>query len=94
LVTLLRRTRLYIGGDTGPTQLAAAIGVPMVALFGPTDPWRNGPLAPDDIIIREDLDCDACKRNRCSRGPQPECMKRITPEIVIRAVKERLGGKT
>jgi heptosyltransferase-1 len=93
LVALLRRTRLYIGGDTGPTQLAAALGVPLVALFGPTDPWRNGPLAPDDIIIREDLDCDGCKRNRCSRGTRPECMQRITPEIVLRAVIERLGEK-
>jgi len=43
LIALLRRTTLLIGGDSGPTHLAAALGVPLVALFGPTDPARNGP---------------------------------------------------
>ena len=46
LVALLRRTDLFVGGDSGPTHLAAALAVPTVALFGPTDPARNGPWGP------------------------------------------------
>ena len=44
LIALTRRARLFIGGDTGPMHLAAALGVPVVAIFGPTDPARNGPF--------------------------------------------------
>jgi heptosyltransferase-1 len=43
LVALMRRTSLLVGGDSGPTHLAAALGIPLVALYGPTDPARNGP---------------------------------------------------
>lgn len=92
MIELFRRSRLYIGGDTGPTQLAAAMGVPMVALFGPTDPLRNGPFNPQDAVIREDLDCRKCSRNKCCEGKEPECMKRITPETVQRAIQDRLAS--
>lgn len=46
LIALLRRTDLFVGGDSGPMHLAAALAVPLVALFGPTDPARNGPWGP------------------------------------------------
>ena len=46
LIAMLRRTALFVGGDSGPVHLAAALGVPLVALFGPTDPERNGPWGP------------------------------------------------
>jgi lipopolysaccharide heptosyltransferase I len=52
LVALMRRARLFIGGDTGPTHLAAALHVPVVALFGPTDPARNGPYHTQSIVLR------------------------------------------
>lgn len=52
LVALLRRTRIFIGGDSGPMHLAAALGVPVVALFGPTDPARNGPYGTRSIVLR------------------------------------------
>jgi heptosyltransferase-1 len=52
LIALTRRARLFIGGDTGPMHLAAALSVPVVALFGPTDPARNGPFATRNIILR------------------------------------------
>ncbi len=91
LAALLRRVRLYVGGDTGPTQLATALGVPTVALFGPTDPQRNGPFSPDDLTLHVDLGCEDCSRKRCSLGEEPECMHRITPDMVLDAVKKRLG---
>jgi heptosyltransferase-1 len=52
LIALLRRAGLFVGGDTGPLHLAAALGVPVVALFGPTDPARNGPFAAPAVILR------------------------------------------
>jgi heptosyltransferase-1 len=52
LVALMRRARLFIGGDTGPMHLAAALHIPVVALFGPTDPARNGPFRTTSIVLR------------------------------------------
>jgi heptosyltransferase-1 len=52
LVALTRRARLFIGGDTGPMHLAAALHIPVVALFGPTDPVRNGPFRTKSIVLR------------------------------------------
>ncbi len=54
LVALLRRTDLFVGGDSGPTHLAAALAVPTVALFGPTDPARNGPWGPGVCRVLRD----------------------------------------
>jgi heptosyltransferase-1 len=52
LVELTRRAGLFIGGDTGPMHLAAALGVPVVGLFGPTNPERNGPRGTRSIVLR------------------------------------------
>jgi heptosyltransferase I len=52
LIAVTRRARLFVGGDTGPMHLAAALHVPVVALFGPTDPARNGPFRTDSIVLR------------------------------------------
>lgn len=50
-IALARKARLFVGGDTGPLHLAAAVGVPIVGLYGPTDPKRNGPFSPLDIVL-------------------------------------------
>jgi heptosyltransferase-1 len=52
LIALMRRARLFIGGDTGPMHLAAALHVPVVALFGPTDPERHGPYRTPSLVLR------------------------------------------
>ncbi len=52
LIALTRRACLFIGGDTGPLHLAAALQVPVVAIFGPTDPARNGPFGTRSIVLR------------------------------------------
>jgi heptosyltransferase-1 len=52
LIELTRRAALFIGGDTGPMHLAAALRVPVVALFGPTDPARNGPFGTCSVVLR------------------------------------------
>ena len=52
LIALLRRARLFVGGDTGPMHMAAALRVPVVAIFGPTNPARNGPFATRSAVLR------------------------------------------
>lgn len=86
---LSRRASLYIGGDTGPTHLAAAAGTPIVGLFGPTEWWRNGSPDPRDICVeRQDIGCRTdCHRRRCSNWI---CME-IPVETVARAAARRLG---
>jgi lipopolysaccharide heptosyltransferase I len=87
LAELLRRAALYVGSDTGPTHIAAAVGAPTVALFGAADAERNAPLGSRVAILSAGLDCSPCwKRSGCPRGV--ECMKAITPERVAGAAGE------
>jgi lipopolysaccharide heptosyltransferase I len=58
LIALTRRSSLFVGGDTGPMHLAAALGVPVVALFGPTRPERNGPYATRSVVLRSPASAD------------------------------------
>lgn len=62
LIAITRRAALFIGGDTGPMHLAAALGIPIVALFGPTDPARNGPFGTKNIVLRSPLSLTSHKR--------------------------------
>jgi len=90
LAELYSRVYLFIGGDTGPMHLAAAMGVPVIALMGPTDPARNGPYGTDSIVIQKDLRCKNCWKRECPKlGAEREaCMKQIEVDEVFRAVKE------
>jgi lipopolysaccharide heptosyltransferase I len=87
-VALARRASLFVGGDTGPLHLAAAAGTRVVGIYGPTEPRRNGPFAPGDVVVgRDDLPCrEDCYRRSCSHW---ECME-IPVESVQRAAGARL----
>jgi heptosyltransferase-1 len=87
-LALARRANLFLGGDTGPMHLAAAARTPIVALFGPTSARRNGPFAPNDLVIeRFDLDCRVgCYRRYCSHT---SCMK-LPVETVWQGIVNRL----
>lgn len=88
-VALARRAALFVGGDTGPLHLAAASGAPIVGLYGPTSPERNGPFDQRDITVGRDLWCRAeCHRRSCWHW---ECMD-IPMNEVKRAVLERLAN--
>ena len=81
----------YVGGDTGPTHIAAAVGVPTVALFGAADPLRNRPLGPRAEALSAELDCSPCwLRSGCPRGH--ECMSRIAPGRVLEACQRILAS--
>lgn len=90
LTELYNRADLYIGGDTGPTHLAAAVGTPVVSLMGPTDPETNGPLGKGHAVIQDNsLECIRCWDRHCSRKMQ--CMKSISVEQVLRIAKKKLN---
>jgi heptosyltransferase-1 len=87
LASLYRNAALVITTDSGPMHIAAAVGTPVVALFGPTDPARTGPYGRGHRIIRSGLSCSPCFRKHCT---PPRCMTEITVEDVFTAVKEIL----
>jgi len=83
LAALYRRARCVISTDTGPMHLAAAVGTPVVALFGPTAPWRTGPHGAGHQVVRAPAVCAPCFKRRCIAGG---CMDRIPVERVMAAV--------
>lgn len=83
LAALFQYAHAVITTDTGPMHLAAAVGVPVVALFGPTAPWRTGPYGQRHKALRADLPCSPCLKKQCSTR---ECMKKITTEQIVAAV--------
>jgi lipopolysaccharide heptosyltransferase I len=90
LVELARAAAVFIAGDTGPMQLAAAVGTPVVGLFGPTNPLRNGPWSAADTWVSRFDDCACHHKRRCRR--ETPCVNTITVEQVADAVDRRLGG--
>jgi len=90
LACLVRKCAVYISGDSAPLHVAAAVGTPFVALFGPTDPRRHLPPSKNFVLLRKESACGPCYKSKC-RGNR--CMRAITPEEVIAAV-ERLMKKS
>jgi lipopolysaccharide heptosyltransferase I len=89
LIALTRRIALCVAGDTGPLHLACALGRPVVGIYGPTDPSRNGPYGTRFKVLRS----PESKRDH-SRHPEPEAgLLTITPEEVLRAADELLAEK-
>jgi len=94
LAAVYRSARVVVSTDTGPMHLAAAVGTPVVALFGPTAPWRTGPYGEGHVVLREGVSCSPCFSRSCkTRDFEPTaCMKRIRVEQVVDAVT-RLGAE-
>jgi heptosyltransferase-1 len=88
LIALTRRARLFIGGDTGPLHLAAALRVPVVAIYGPTDPARNGPYGTRRIVLRSAESVTSHAR----RAAADEGMLAIGSDAVVAAARKLLGG--
>ncbi len=79
LAAILRRARLAVTTDTGAMHLAVSLGTPVVALFGPTAPWRTGPFGEGHQVARLGLTCSPCFQRQC---PEPRCLNDLTPEMV------------
>jgi lipopolysaccharide heptosyltransferase II len=96
LGAILERLTVFLTGDTGPMHLGAAVGTPIVGIFGPSDPTRWGPLDPSARIMRIDLPCSPCNRirrppTRCV-GHVPDCLDRIPAGRVYETVVSVING--
>jgi ADP-heptose:LPS heptosyltransferase len=90
LTALTQRAVLFVAGDTGPMHIAAALGVPTVAVLGPTKGERNGPLGGHTRWIDAGLGCIGCRRRKCPDGTDA-CMRGVQPDDVFDLVKDVLG---
>ena len=80
LPALLSRCQLFVGNDSGAMHVAAAVGLPVVAIFGPTDPYGTAPITPLCTVVQEKPYCSPCFLRRCPIDHR--CMTRIAPEAV------------
>ena len=85
LPALLSRCQLFIGNDSGAMHVAAAVGLPIVAVFGPTDPFGTAPVTPRCTIVQQRPYCSPCFLRRCPTDHR--CMTNVTPEVVESAAK-------
>jgi len=89
LVALFRRVQLVLTNDSACLHLAVAAQAPVVAIFGPTDPQKYGPVCPGDRVVRLGLVCAPCERALCPYGH--ECMRWLPAREVLAAVRQRLA---
>lgn len=87
-MALIDATRLLVSGDTFALQAAAALDVPIVGLFGPTDPRRNGPFRARDKVVHHEMACSRCYKRQCSTM---SCLQAITAGEVADRIKEALA---
>ncbi|MCK6552838.1 glycosyltransferase family 9 protein [Myxococcota bacterium] len=96
LTRALAALRLLVSVDTGPAHVAAALGVPVVAIFGPTSPTRWGPRSPRSRVVTLGLDCSPCSNTGQEHCPVPArghaCLADLDVATVARAVEALLGG--
>ena len=91
LAGVLARLSVLVCNDSGPMHLAAAVGIRAVALFGPTDPRRTGPLGDRHLVLSRDLDCAPC-RDRCCPVGSALCLRELPVERAEQAVLRMLDG--
>jgi heptosyltransferase I len=90
LTALLRRAKFFVGADTGPLHLAAALGTPVVGLFGPTDPARNGPYSARSIVVRKALEGETTYQRGASYSAP---MLRIEVSNVVAAICQLMSAR-
>jgi ADP-heptose:LPS heptosyltransferase len=93
LAALMKLSRLVLSNDSGPMHLAAALGVPVVGLFGQTNGERYGPFAPWGVALQSSVECSPCNAPTCRFG-EPFCLDEVTPDQVTQAAEallQRLG---
>lgn len=94
VMALIKQSHLLISGDSFALQAACALNIPVVGLFGPTNPDRNGPFRPRDKTVRLPISCHPCYKRACSRL---ECLNRLDPGRVVAQAESVLqdnDGKT
>lgn len=88
---LIRSAALFVGGDTGPLHIAAAVGTPCVALFGAADPARTGPFGSAHVVVRHLVPCSPCRRRHCNVEGHP-CMRDLAVDAVFEHARAVLAN--
>jgi len=89
LPALLSQCHLFLGNDSGAMHVAAAVGLPVVAIFGPTDPDGTAPVTPRVSVVQQKPYCSPCFLRRCPTDHR--CMKAVTPAMVEAALRVRFS---
>lgn len=90
LAAILQRCMVYVGNDSGVTHVAAAVGTPVVALFGPTDPKVWGPRGERVYTVYRDVACSPCSREEMNACSHKKCLESITVEEVYRLARKMI----
>jgi len=94
LAELIRGARLYIGNDSGPMHLAAAVGTPIIAIWGSSDSRRWRPWNVEHRVVQNPFECNPCPGYRCLVADSPLCIESVTVEQVDRTVDELLSNES
>ena len=89
LMALLASCSFLVTNDSGPMHIGAAFGIPLVAIFGPTDWRKTSPWTDKARVVRVDVDCSPCHLRECNRGH--ECMVGVTAEMVVQAARKQMA---
>jgi heptosyltransferase-1/heptosyltransferase-2 len=88
LGALIKDSIFYVSADTGPLHIAAALGKPLVAVYGPTKPDRTGPYGDKDaVVLTSPIECAGCLKKHCDHW---QCMAMVTPEMVYKVFKNKI----
>ncbi|MEW6409919.1 MAG: lipopolysaccharide heptosyltransferase II [Nitrospirota bacterium] len=87
LIALISESSFIIANDTGPMHIASALGIPVIVIFGPTNPLKTGPYGDKHTVIKADVECAPCFKKHCE---DMRCMKYIASEEVIRKIDTQI----
>jgi lipopolysaccharide heptosyltransferase II len=90
LPAVIAEARAMLTNDSGPMHVAAAVGTPVVAVFGPTNPSRTGPYSDRAVVVRSAVPCAPCYQRRCDR---PVCLEEVGVEDVVGEARALLSGE-
>jgi heptosyltransferase I len=93
LPALLQSASLLLTNDSGPMHVAAAVGTPVIALFGPTSAARTGPYGKNHRVLARQLPCSPCFSRHCRNPVERECLTGIAPAEVVEAVRGQLAAR-
>jgi lipopolysaccharide heptosyltransferase II len=93
LPALLASAALLVTNDSGPMHVAAAVGTPVVALFGPTSPVLTGPYGNGHRVLTSGIACSPCFSRRCRNPVELECLRSLPPDTVVQAAARQLAPR-
>jgi heptosyltransferase-3 len=93
LGALIAQARFFFGVDSAPMHLAAAVGTPAVALFGPSGDFNWGPWGEGHLVIKKDWDCLPCGRDGCEGSKKSRCLAELSAAEVLEKMERWGGGK-